>query len=460
MRYRCYLILVICLCRPVTLPAASMEILQAARLFDESVIDLNQRLFQADTDVTPDHTEIEHFAASLRPLLQQPDEVAAIRLVHRHIPLLLDNLDDPVILQIIPLLLDHNIYTLANRLLTAIEDEADPAVVATARFHFAKYHADRNQWSEVQPLLENTASELADDDYAYGQLLKGVALQHLRHHRKALNDFRNVAPDSAYYAAAQINIAIANLKQGWWSDSNETVNKLLASASDAELVNKLHLYIGYSMLKQEFYQDAREAFRKVGLDSRYTNRALLGIAITAASYGDYAGGINALNVLKSRKPVDLSADEAYVFLPFIYEKLHQDRNIIQAHNDAIRYYQQRIHHLQRLRDRDDILSKVKYDPQSGNIQLAETLMEYDRDYPPSIEKNRRILQDLLTRDLAGEDRDSILANLSEAERLYRSIIETHLDERIEQLTYYLNQSRYGLAYFYDKKNKQAVKGDE
>ncbi len=440
----------------VSLPAIADKsgLLEQAHTLDTDFIRLADHIYQTHAERSSQQTpgDIDNFANRFKELIRNADRFTLTTYIHQNKYILLENSDHPVLQTVLRFLLEENDMILANQLFTAVEEEGDFGILSTINFYFAKYYSVRHRWHEVITLLENSLNDLADDDYAYGQLLTGVALQHEKEHRKALVNLANIKTGTAYSTAAQINIAIAQLKQGWWSDSNETVEALIQSSHDKELINKLHLYIGYAMLKQEFYQYAREAFRKVDQNSRYTNRALLGIGISAASYGDFAGGIHALSLLKKRKPLDLSVEEAYVILPFIYEKAQQDSNVIRTHNEAMNYYQKRIKDLEKMKQSS--LQETVLDKESRQIRVQNTIMDYDAEYPESIMQNINLLKSMLSH-ASSDEQQKIRTLLSKFTQLQSDIFTENINQRIKQLTYYLNQSRYGLARFYDKHSKAA-----
>ena len=282
------------------------------------------------------------------------------------------------------LLLEKNEWYSANSLFRRIKDEGDRSLLAEMQFIFAKYHAERLQWPQVNKLLNGVAVQLSADNAAYANLLNGTALQHMKKHRLAIENYNRVPASSQYYAYAQLNIAIANIRQGWWTDAQATINELIKHAgkdTSDELTNRLYLVLGYALLQKEYYRDARNAFRHIGLNSRYTNRALLGIGLTATSQGDFVGGLNALSILKDKKTFDLSVDESYLLVPYVYEKLQQELTVTAGYTEAMAYYQQRITELENIANQPADFLNTQYDENTASLIIDNNSLAYGQRIP-------------------------------------------------------------------------------
>ncbi|MFV9616038.1 MAG: tetratricopeptide repeat protein, partial [Gammaproteobacteria bacterium] len=274
--------------------------------------------------------DIDQLYAEVNRLVDNQQSTTAIQLLFLNVDTVKANLEHHVVFKLTELLLEKNEWHYANRLFRNIKDEGDQALLAEIQFIFAKYHAERLEWPQVHKLLNDVTEQLSAKNAAYANLLNGSALQHLKKHRLAIESYKKVPASSPYYAYAQLNIAIADFRQGWLTDAQSIINDLIKHAdkdNSDELTNRLYLVLGYALLQKEYYRDARDAFRHIGLDSRYTNRALLGIGLTATSQGDFVAGLNALSILKDKKTFDLSVDESYLLVPYVYEKLQQELTV-------------------------------------------------------------------------------------------------------------------------------------
>ncbi|HED33716.1 MAG TPA: hypothetical protein ENJ08_05785 [Gammaproteobacteria bacterium] len=400
--------------------------------------------------------DIERLLIRTNRLVETHQPIAAIQLLYENKQAIKENLDHKSIFTFTELLLNNNEWYLANELLTAIHEEGDRSLSATTHFIFAKYHAPRNEWVQVNQLLQGVFTELSPEDAAYAYLLNGSALQHLKKHREAVENYAKIAIDSQYYTYAQLNTAIANIRQDWWTDARTAIQdiiKLTRKNSEDELTNRLYLVLGYSLLQKEYYRDARDSFRHIGLNSRYTNRALLGIGLTATSQSDYVGGLNALTILKDKKTSDLSVDESYLVLPYIYEKLQQQLTATTSYTQAMKYYKGRINKVTHLADQSIKLTDIGYTEYTTNIIIKNNSLDYGKHFPKSFLNNHQRLIDFLANSKSESLDKKINILINKHNKLLKNIVSHLMEERIDHLKSYLNQSRYGLARIYDRSSE-------
>jgi len=397
-------------------------------------------------------TSIEILLKDVNKLKNANQPIAAIQLIYYNIDTLKDNADTKDIFEFMQLLLDQNEWNLANTLFRAIKNDGDKSLLATVQFIFAKYHAQRNEWKQVNKLLKGITTELSEENAAYANLLNGTALQRLKKHRKALVYYNKIKPTSQYFRYAQLNSAIANIRQGWWTDAQIKIKTLLKNSNKEnqdELTNRLYLVLGYALLQREYYRDARDAFRNIGLNSQYTNRALLGIGLTATSQGDFIGGLNALTILKDKKTYDLSVDESYLLVPYVYEKLQQEMTVTTSYSEAMNYYQQRIELLDDITVQHLNFSKTKYIKKTMSLVIEKNSFDYGSKYPKSFIENYQHIIDFKAYTSNSKIKRKTQKLISKYDSTYQKIIADLADKRKESLKSYLNQSRYGLARLYD-----------
>lgn len=390
--------------------------------------------------------------------IKNSDDITAIRLLYRNKSLVMDNVDNKAVFTFINLLLRNNEWSLANTIFTKIQDEGDRSLKASANFIFAKYYTDRNEWAKTDNLLTDIFSELSANDASYAYLLKGVALQELKKHRQAITYYRRIPQSSKYYREAQLNTAIVNIRQGWWTDANNIIKKVTEIAGESEndeTLNRSHLVLGYALLQREYYRNARDEFRKVTLNSRYTNRALLGIGLTAANQGDYVGGLNALSILKDKKNFDLSTDESYLLLPYVYDKLQQEVTVTASYTEAMNYYKKRIHSLEQLMNKHKTFAPEQYDFDTMTLTISDNHLDYGDMYPESFLKNYKLLLAFVAGNEYSEKFPKTNDLLRKHDVTFQKVVNTLLEQRLAYLKSYLNQSRYGFARFLDSTNRSS-----
>ena len=397
-------------------------------------------------------TDIDELLLTVNKLNDSNQSISAIQLIYFNIQTVMENIDTKAVFQIVELLLDKNEWKLANTLFKKIKDEGDKSLLATIQFKFAIYHAQRNEWAQVNKLLDGFIAELSDENAAYALLLNGSALQHLKKHRQAVENYKKVKPTSQYYSYAQLNTAIANIRQGWWTDAQTKIKDLIVQynkTNEDELTNRLYLVLGYALLQREYYRDARESFRNIGLESRYTNRALLGIGLTATSQGDFVGGLNALTILKNKKTSDLSVDESYLLVPYVYEKLQQELTVTTTYTEAMNYYQRRTANLENISNSRSDFNKLLFNPNTSSFIIENNNFDYTNRYPDSFIKNYKRLVEFKSVSKSKKLQGKINKLIKRFDMTYQQVVADLANQRIEYLKSYLNQSRYGLARLYD-----------
>ena len=218
------------------------------------------------------------------------------------------------------------------------------------------------------------------------------------------------------------------------------------------MTNRLFVVLGYALLQQEYFRDAREAFRNVESSSTYTNRALFGIALAAISQGDHQGGLNAVNILKKREINDLSRDEAYLLLPYIFERLNRLLLIEGSFVEATNHFQARLLQLEVLKNRplDPALLHLL---ESGKLILGDHEFNFIQLYPAYLITNRHNLGQLSIEITDLELSAKINKLIDQYDELLSDIVLSLIDQQIAYINSYLNQARYGLARHYDNQNK-------
>ena len=386
---------------------------------------------------------------------KQPDD--AIQLIYSNIDTVRNNLDHPSVLIILEILLNHSETNLANSLYQQIKNEGDDFQLSTTRFLFAKYHAQNLEWSKVNTLLEDVNENLSEEHSAYALLLKGTALQHLKQHRQAIKVYLKIPADSEYYRHSQLNIAIAQIRQGWLTSATNTINKLIENDNkqiDDEFTNRLYLVLGYAFLQKDYYRNSRDVFRKISQTSIYANRALLGIALCAVNLEDFDSALNTLSLLKVNKNVDLSVDESYLLTSYVYEKLQHDENVVTSSTQAMNYYQKRITNLQALTKKTIDFNQLKFDKNSPVFSIQNNNIEYGNKYPVSFLTNYKQLIRFAELNKNTDLDKAIESSIAEYDVVFQTIISELIEIKLDYLKSYLNQARYGLARLYDDSRQE------
>ena len=421
----------------------------SAKIYSDSAKKNTQQSFR--------FSELLELKKSVQQAIDQNDAFSAITQIHLNLQLIEDNISDPITIELIELLLKHNEYLTAQTIFQQLKDDNDELLIARASLRLATYHSKREEWQNVIILLNIELDELSGDDFNRVNLLTGTALQHLRYHRKAIKIYQQISNTSADYPLAQLNIAVAHIRQDWWTDAHIVINQLLKNEQvlkNPELENRLYLMLGYSLLSKEFVREARESFRNVSIDSQYTNKALMGISLAAISQNDYSGAINALSILKQKPLNPLVSEEANLLLPHVYKMLEQYQTANTGYTNAIDYYQSRIDQLSRAITTDKLytIKNISLDNDSSFV-IADSTFNINNYYPTHFIENyvelKKLTEQKITPQLNLEASNLFQDYANRVDRIVKALVKN----RIKQLESYLSQSRYSLAKLYDNNDE-------
>jgi len=399
---------------------------------------------------------IDQLAQTVDRYRNQNQPVNATAAIINNLGLVEKNIDTTAIIDISRVLFETNEWNTASQLYSKLKKQGDKSLVSNVSLSLAKYYFSRNQWKETIGIVETIRSDLPPEDYHHALLMHGVSLQQLQKHRLALAQYSRIPKTSQYYAAARLNMAIANIRQDWWTDAHIIINDLLDDKDQSRnrlLTDRLYTVLGYSLLQQQYFRNSREAFRNVSLDGEYTRKALLGIALTAAHQEDYVGALSAIKNLKDSKIRDLPVDEANLLMPFFYEKLQQQTTASAGYVDAVKYYEDRAGNLKNAMQIDTAALWKQLAAGTSTVTVNGEITDLSEKLPRFIFDNVRILALFEPHTVRIGDA-ALLREYNSLSAAYglalQKVARNILEERTAHLNHYMNQSRYGLARMQDK----------
>lgn len=381
---------------------------------------------------------------------QQPSQ--ATGLVIANLGLLNSNPEADAIQTATRILLKNHAELLAKDLLKIAESSGDDYILGRVIFEFAKHYAEQHAWQQARSEFKkidiaNTLPK-ADADEAF--IILGAALQQEKKHRESLSYYSKIKPDSKQYRIAQLNSAIAYIRQDWWTDAKIAIdNALLADANNSDgLADRLHTVLGFSQLQNGFYRNARETFRMVKVKSDYSNRALLGLGMSALHQEDFVGALNAFNHLKNKDPNDISVMESYLLSAFTLEKLKQPKTASVNYSEAINFYEQKSVQYSTL------LNQLTTQRNSGAIErsIIENInTDLHKIQPQLITVTEKIntVQQLLAHQPSSNQQASLRQLNARLNDTYVALATAGINKKQDILNSYLSQSRFGLAKLYD-----------
>lgn len=357
--------------------------------------------------------------------------------------------DNPRFSRLVSFLLEQGVESTAEHFLRAVERHGSDYSLAAVRLAFAHHYATTARWDQAIQQLSGIAinTMLTPDDADHAHLLYGRAMQGKRLHREAVDFYRRIHAGSSYYWLAQLNTALAYLRQGWWTDAHVAIESALPAEGTLpdDSSDRLYSVLGYSQIEYGFYRRSRDSFRKVRVDGPYANRALLGLGLAALHQNDIVGALNAFDHLKDRDPNDISVAEAHLLSAFTLSQLGRTTSASAAYAEAIAFYQ---HYLARLEKSAAWLSPATIDAPDQLVRMMST--------EPAAQLRfwvkRLQLVEYLSERLENPDTNTALLSLrSDIVRALEAGTREALHTRRQIIESYLNQANLGLATLYDSK---------
>ena len=342
--------------------------------------------------------------------------------------------------------LDFGMQHSAVRRLDELLAQGNPAVQDDALCLMARRESNRGRTEDGLALLEQAELRQLGQRRDACLLLKGNLLQKSGHYRESIEVMAAVEADSPQYAAAQFNMALAEIRNGWWSDGENRITRLagtLPESAEVErsLVDRFYTTMGYSRLERDYYRQARHAFRQVRREGPYTERAWLGLALVSMQQRRYPEALALAQELAASDRRALPVEEAQLVVPYLYDRMRQDRQARLAYEHSIAYFERRI-------------ATLRSDPVTSPAERDR--LHYDLD-PQSYRAIHQVFEriDALARFAADTSVQRDIAALRRhAEETRQQLLTDAIDARRAQLHSYLSQARYGLAHVLDRANSQ------
>lgn len=353
------------------------------------------------------------------------------------------NLDVEYIRFLLKTVVEQNAWYSIAGLTDIIENSGDDYLLSNLHYQLAIFHKERGALDKSLSHLSKISSSdaLTQSEQDYATIIFAIGLQAQKKHRESIKFYDKISKESGYYTYAQLNKAVAFIKQGWWTDAHLTIEDAISNTPPEHLKslnNRLLVVLGYSQLQHEFYRNARATFRRISLDSEYVNRALLGIGLCAMHQNDLAGAVNVFTRLKKQTSIELPVAESHLLIPFLYDKMQQKKQASIHYREAVEYFDQQVGSLTR---------GIESLESTGNLKTS--IFNEEARQPDYRQKNIRNLNNMLS-----------LWENSPLSRDIRSLLKQYdsannaktlhaLNQKSTQLKSYQSQAQFGLAKLYD-----------
>ncbi len=163
------------------------------------------------------------------------------------------------------------------------------------------------------------------------------------------------------------------------------------------LRDKARIGAGYALALNGNYSGAADEFRRVRLNTPWSDDALLGLGWAAVNSGAHQQAVDALGYLIEKNPLSPQVQEALLALPYSYEQLARPKLALQAYQHAEQQYAQALADLKNLYGAASQLQFAEIGMEdSANLQRNGWLE--DARIPALIRINRRYLLQMMQSD--------------------------------------------------------------
>ena len=450
--------LIICALLSLWVSLATVQTFADANLsaLDDQFQEFNFRFYKQYIQKNP-VTQFDTMAALSKRVktLAKTDPIQATAILVANRDLLQENYRSNQFADMLALLYEHNATATIRDITQFLNQNANRLGRSVNYFLLAKYYNERGNWKGVKAALAQVdVKHLQEGDNDFYYVMQGYALQGIKSHRDALEQYKLIPLDSPYYHHAQLNLGTALLKQGWWTDAHEAFKQAIQHKSqykEAEFNDRTYTVLGYSQLHHEFYRDAAKTFSKVNLESRHVNKALMGIGLCSAYQEQFNKAKNAFTLLAKKTPKDHNVDEAHILLPFTYEEMKQQKRATNAYRDAVSYFQKRLQEVE-LAQAQLLASRGEGIPDTLKSLEAKAAELYGKPQliPAYFLRNYRLLSQMQTPSKSIGLSNPYSTLLSDYEVALKKQVNQNLTSRREMLNSYLSQAKFGVAKLYDK----------
>lgn len=405
----------------------------------------------------------------------------------RYLERISDNVSNELFLA--SLYAEVGLFKNAEAIISETVENSEPEEYTLGIAILAQISYRKGRWREAIDLFEQIDYETLKRAQAQTRLFHGITLERLKRYKDAVQILSLIPEDAPGAVFAQLNIAIADIRQGWWSDGEKRMERLAAridedNAQERALVDRFYTSIGYSQLQRQYYRQARNSFRKVSITGPYSNRALLGLTLAAMEQDDYRLALKLAMRLRDKGGDDLTAQEALLLVPYLLDKLKQDKQSFALYQKAIVHYQNEIARIEGIGTRLDSaylrqeIFSPRHDGALLNLLPAPVFADINA-YRSEIRAlaqrnaalNTRIDTALAHKKLKAGDAQAFKRQLefinaetsplqTNLSALSQGAVEDALTTRKTQLQSYISQARFGLASLYDNSSVQTVRPGE
>jgi hypothetical protein len=223
--------------------------------------------------------------------------------------------------------LGYRMHLRAGRAMTAvIEGSVEEPVRNDAIYRLARLFFQEDQPENALIALEQIHGKVPERIRDDLEFLRGEIFMTTGQFPEAAQDFENLQGVKSLEGFAGYNLGIAMIKEGKVQEGRKYLDRTGQIISDnpatLAIEDKANLVLGYKLLDEKSYENAKLILERVRLSGPFSNRALLGSGWADANRGQYERALVPWSILAQREVTDPAVQEAMLAVPYAYGKLN------------------------------------------------------------------------------------------------------------------------------------------
>lgn len=221
-----------------------------------------------------------------------------------------------------------------------------PEVRDEAWFYLAKTQYHRGRYQDALRALNKIQGDLGISLQPERYMIKAIAYMKLNRLDEAIAVLNKVDQRTNWWAYGRYNLAIALYRLG---RSQEAEGVLLEvgsmSAKDQEmqeLKDKANLMLGFASLDAGEAEKAKSYFKRLKLNGRYSNQALLGLGRAYSANNEHEKSLVPWLELIERQPSDPSVQDGLMAVPYALGQMEAYKQSLEFYEKAMRLFQEEI----------------------------------------------------------------------------------------------------------------------
>lgn len=247
--------------------------------------------------------------------------------------------------------LAYGMHSDATKILLQLPDKTiSPALQNQLWLELANLRYQRSDLPGAVQAVGKIRGEMADATQQRKTVFESILLMKQQQLDKAIENLRTVRGDTSWAIFGQYNLGIALLRQNRRDEAIDWLKRVAdVRGDDAEmsaLRDRANYVLGYTHLRAQAAQQAKNYFQQIRLDSPFSNRALLGMGLTYEALREQKLALATWIELSKRRYTDRAVLEALLAVPYGYAQLGGHDQAIANYRIALDVYKAELQHIE------------------------------------------------------------------------------------------------------------------